>query len=106
MVPRTSRTIEHHDQVEHNPFGLSQYDMRLRVLELTVQVLIARAHMYDHWAAGFQEARNLLAALPLPTAEFALLSRHLQNAVGYGEVQEYGAAAFELRVVRGQLQRL
>jgi hypothetical protein len=47
-----------------------------------------------------------LEALPLQSGDFAAINRHLQNAVGYCQRAEFGAATFELRVMRGQLQRL
>jgi hypothetical protein len=78
----------------------------MRLLELTVQLLIARVSMGDYWADGLEDARNLLAALPIPTPEFAKANRHLQNAIGYCIQVEFGAATFELRALRGHLQRL
>jgi hypothetical protein len=78
----------------------------MRVLELTVQLLIARTSMSDYWAEGLKDVGNLLAALPIATVEFANANRHLQNAVGYCQQQEFGAATFELRALRGRLQRL
>jgi hypothetical protein len=93
-------------QVEHHSPVLSQYEQRMRILELTVQLLIARTSVGDYWAEGLKDTGNLLAALPIPTAVFAVANRNLQNAVGYCQQAEYGAATFELRALRGQLQRL
>jgi hypothetical protein len=92
--------------VQPAALGLSRLQQVLRVLDLTVDLLIARASMGEHWAAGFQEAEQYLAGLPLPSSEFARARRHLQNAAAYCEQIEFGAATFELRSLRGQLQRL
>ena len=85
---------------------LSEYEQRLRVLELTVDVLIARAQMKDYWAEGIQAVEEILESLPLSTFEYASLSQSLKNAVKYCQIKESGAATFELRVLRGKLQRL
>jgi hypothetical protein len=85
---------------------LSKCEQRLRVLDLTVELLIARTSIGDYWAEGFQDAANLLGAIPLPTADFAAADRRLQNAIGYCQQEEFGAAAFELRALRGLLQKI
>ncbi|HEX6961745.1 MAG TPA: hypothetical protein VF175_07755 [Lacipirellula sp.] len=85
--------------------ALSRVQQLLRVLDLTVDLLIARASMGDYWRAGFEDAEQYMAALPLPSADFAKARHHLHNAAVYCEQIEYGAAAFELRSLRGQLQR-
>jgi hypothetical protein len=106
MISQPSRPVTHNGNFEHSTPVLSQYEQRMRVLELSVQRIIARTRIGDYWADGLQDAGNLLAALPLPTTEFASANRRLQNAVGYCQQEEFGAAAFELRALRGQLQRL
>lgn len=78
----------------------------MRILDLTVELLIARTSMGDYWAEGFRDAGNALASMPLPTTDFRSANRHLQNAICYCQKEEFGAAAFELRALRGQLQRL
>ena len=106
MNSHPSSTVTHNGKVERSTPVLSQYEQRMRVLELSVQLLIVRTSIGDYWSEGLQDAGNLLAALPLPTAEFASANRHLQNAIGYCQQEEFGAATFELRALRGQLQRL
>ena len=91
---------------EQSSAGLSRFQQVVRVLDLTVDLLIARTSMGDFWSAGFQDAEQYLGALPLPSPDFAKARRHLQNAAAYCEQIEFGAAAFELRSLRGQLQRL
>jgi len=82
------------------------YDGRLRVLDLTVELLIARTLMGNVWADGFRDAGYLLASAPLTADDFAAASRHLENAIDYCREKEFGAAAFELRALRGILQRI
>ncbi len=106
MISQSTRLVTHNGELQHGTPVLSQFEQRLRVLELTVQLLIARTSTGDYWAEGLRDVGDLLAALPIPTAEFALANRHLQNAVGYCQQEEFGAATFELRALRGQLQRL
>jgi hypothetical protein len=106
MVSPTSSTINYNGRAADNAPALSQYEQRMRVLELYVQLLIIRTSMGDYWPEGLQDVANLLASLPLPTGEFSSVRRHLQNAVVYCQQEEFGAATFELRALRGRLQRL
>jgi hypothetical protein len=106
MISQPPVVVNHNGKVEHGTIALSQYQQRLRVLELTVQLLIARTSIGDYWADGLRDVGKLLAALPIPTAEFKSATRHWQNAVGYCQENEFGAATFELRALRGYLQRL
>jgi len=106
MIVHPSSTTYHNGKAEHKVPRLSKYQQHLRVLELTVELLIARTSMENYWAKGFQDAGKLLAAVRLPTADLTSARGRLQNAAGYCQQEEYGAAAFELRALRGQLQRL
>ncbi len=106
MISQPSLTPTQNGEVEYSTPVLSQYEKCLRVLELAVQLLIERTSMGDYWAEGLQDAEDLLVALPLALDEFAFANRHLQNAAGYCQQEEFGAATFELRVLRGQLQQL
>jgi hypothetical protein len=85
---------------------LNEYQQQMRVLDLTVDLLIARTSVRDYWAEGFRDAGKMLAATGLSTTEFAHANRSLQNAADYSQQEEFGAAAFELRALRSQLQRL
>ena len=105
MMFSQSITVEHNGKTQHATVALSQYEQRMRVLELTVQLLIARTSMGDFWIEGLREVGKLLQTLPLPTAEFEAAVRHLENAIGYCQEKEFGAATFELRALRGHLQR-
>jgi hypothetical protein len=48
--------------------------------------------------------RDLLEALPLDSVEFSLAKNRLANAEHYLKVGEYGAARFELRLLRQSLE--
>jgi len=93
-------------RVPNSAPALSRQEQRLRVLELYVQLLIARTSMGIYWPEGLKDVANLVAALPLRTGDFTPLTRHLQNAVVYCQQKEFGAATFELRALRSHLQRL
>jgi hypothetical protein len=106
MISQPALAMNHNGKTEHSAIALSPYQQRMRVLELTVQLLIARTIMGDYWAVGLRDVGKLLAALPMPTAELMSATRHLQNAVNYCQEGEFGAATYELRALRGHLQRL
>ena len=106
MIAQLSPMNAHNGKFDRTRFVLSKHEQRIRVFDLTVALLIARAGMAEFWAEGFQDAKNLLAAMSLPMAEFTSANWNLQNAIGYCQREEFGAAAFELRSLRGQLQRL
>jgi hypothetical protein len=80
---------------------LSKTKQVMRVLELTVELLIARTAIGDRWLQGFHDVQELLARAPFSLADIAFANRHLQNAHSYCLREEYGAAAFELRALRG-----
>jgi hypothetical protein len=84
----------------------SEYDRRLRVLDLTVELLIARTSLEDFWEVGFQDVGKLLVTVKFPVTGRMCANRRLQNGLSYCQQREFGAAAFELRVLRGQLQSL
>jgi hypothetical protein len=106
MIAQLSRTSAHNYSTSFARTVLSNDEQRMRVFDLTVALLIARAGMADYWSEGFRDAENLLAAISLPAAEFRSANCRLQNAIFYGRRNEFGAAAFELRALRGKLQML
>jgi hypothetical protein len=79
---------------------------RIFVAELSIQVLIEQTKLRRFWQPGYDEAARLLQTLPLTTAKFDLANRHLLNANRYSRDGEFGAASFELRMLRGCVQRL
>jgi hypothetical protein len=101
-----SSTLNGNGKVGIYPHVLSESEKRLRVLELSVHLLTARTRTGDFWADGFQDTAKLLEAVPLTTSEFDSARLHLQNALAYGRQHQFGASTFELRIVRGILQRL
>jgi len=106
MIVHPSGAFAHNGKVKHARPALSKYEQQMRALEFAVELLIARSSMAEYWPEGFQDAGKLLTAVPLPTADFASANRRLANAAGYCRQEEFGAAAFELRALRGLLQRL
>jgi len=55
---------------------------------------------------AFEEAHDLIAALPLTTSDFDLTSRRLGNARRYSEVGETGAATYELGLAERSLAKI
>jgi hypothetical protein len=55
--------------------------------------------------AQFERLRLLLEALPLDTAEFGLAVNRLANARHYLVSGEFGAARYELRLLRRSLEQ-
>ncbi len=85
---------------------LTEPQQRQRVLELSVGLLIVRTELGEIWSEGFADVARFLDAVPLPTTDFRSAKSHLQNALRYCHAAEFGAATFELRVVRGIVERL
>ena len=99
-------TIDCRFQSPFPHYSLSEAERQQRVLELSVGLLIARTEVGETWTEGFADVEVFLEAAPLATAEFRSAKSRLQNALNYCQIQEFGAATFELRVVRGMLQKL
>ncbi len=106
MSRQSSCAVIANGNIGHSAPVLSEYEKRMRVLETYVQLLVVRTSMGDYWPDGLRDVGKLLSALPLRTSEYSTMSRHLQNAAAYCRQREFGAATFELRVLRGHLQRL
>jgi hypothetical protein len=83
----------------------SPFQQRLRVIEVCVELLIDQAKIGELWTEGYREAARRLATLPLATDDYKLTKQHIDNALRYCRCNEFAAAAFELRIVRGRLQR-
>ncbi|MGD9637301.1 MAG: hypothetical protein AB7G28_18880 [Pirellulales bacterium] len=99
-------TVDGRQQQSTTHFALAEWQQRQRALELSVGLLIVRTELGEVWTEGFAEATRFLEAMPLATAEFRSAQSHLQNAREYCDLREFGAATFELRVVRGILEKL
>lgn len=88
------------------PPAATETELRMHVLELSVELLIARSRVCDYSSAGYADAARLLESVPLTTSTFENARRRMANATAYSEQGEFGAAAFELRAVRGALSAL
>ena len=83
-----------------------EFQQRVRLIELCVELLIGQTKIGELWSEGYQEAIRHLETLPLATDEFNVTKQHMDNALSYCYCSEFAAAAFELRMVRGRLQRI
>ena len=84
----------------------TETQQRFRLIELCVEVLIRQTKIGKFWVEGYEEATNFLETLPLASNEFNLAKLRLESALDYCQRSEFGAAAFELRALRGLLQKL
>lgn len=106
MIAQPSVSLFEYGKTELATITSSPNQQRMRVLELTLQLLIARTRGGEYWTAGLGDVGRLLASLPSRTPEFVSATRHLKNAASYCQENEFGAATFELRALRGYLQRI
>ena len=75
----------------------------LALMDRTLDLLIEMTKTGEHWPELYIRGRKVLESLPLATTEFAVASQRLKNAREYATKQDFGAAAFELRMLRSQL---
>lgn len=87
-------------------YVLSEAEQRLRLLERRVGHLISHIQDGEFREDVFSEVTHLLEVILLPAHDFTLARQHLQNSSYYCQLGEFGASAFELRIVRGILQRI
>ena len=106
MVSQLTRSVHYRSKYETSPPIRPLNEQRLWMLDLTLNLLIARTCIGEYWSEGLQDVANLLASLPLQTAEFVTVNQLLQNALHYCNQNEFGTATFELRSLRGHLQHL
>lgn len=85
---------------------ITESQQRVRLFELCVEVLIRQTRIGRIWVEGYDEATRFLESVPLATNEYNLAKLRLKNALDYCQRSEFGAAAFELRALRGRLQSL
>jgi hypothetical protein len=105
LAQLTHRKLKNSQHIQSRA-ALPPHELNLRVLDLTVELLIARSSLEFHWAQGYEDAAQLLTAAPFRAEEEAIADQHLRNARLYSQIREFGAAAFELRTLGGSLQRL
>lgn len=79
---------------------------RFLLMDRTVDLLIEKAKAKETWPELYDRALDVLEALPLATNDFAVAAQRLGNAFAYCCQAEFGAASFELRVLRGHLSNI
>jgi hypothetical protein len=70
----------------------------------SLEDMLGRALCQEGCAASVANLRRLLEALPLASAEFSLAVNRLENAWRFLEIGEFGAARYELRLLRRSLE--
>jgi hypothetical protein len=75
-------------------------------MEAAIWGLIDDAKSETIWPDSYIDAEALLESVPLATDEFLAAKLHLRNAQNYLRDKEFGAACFELRQVRSQIDAL
>ena len=83
--------------------GLDIVVRHFLLMDRTVDLLIEKTNSSELWPELYERALQTLNSLPLSSDEYTLASRRVQNAFAYASNREHGAAAFELRLLRGQL---
>jgi hypothetical protein len=106
MTLESLSTVNGGEQAHAFRYVVSISDQQRHVLELSVDLLIARTKMGDCWDGGFADVDRLLETVPMSTVDFNSAKCRLANAWGYSGQAEFGAAAFELRALRGMLMAL
>ena len=76
---------------------------RSQLMNREIELLIANVNSCERCREAFSRAKRILETLPISTSEFALAAQRLRNALAYMSASEQGAAAYELRLLRGQL---
>lgn len=76
---------------------------RVLVMDRVVDLLLQTAKARIHWPEFYAKAVGVLASLALATDEYDLAFARLLNAKRYASRDEFGAATFELRQLRGML---
>jgi hypothetical protein len=70
-----------------------------RVVDLLVQKAVAQVH----WPEVYSQAEQLLQTVVLAADKRRVAFRRMYNAKSYATAGEFGAAAYELRMLRTQL---
>ena len=76
---------------------------RAILMDCIVGLLIQKAKLRLYWADLYEHCHRVLFTLRLSATVRDLASRRLSNAEAYANGGEYGAAAYELRLLRTQL---
>lgn len=76
---------------------------RQLLIDRVIDLLVQKAMLRIHWPEVYAQAERLLQSFPLPAAQRRTAFRRMQNAKSYAVAGEFGAAAYELRMLRTQL---
>jgi hypothetical protein len=85
---------------------LSVVEQCCRWIEAAIGSLIEETKTEKACMDSYAIAAMLLESVPLPTDEFLLAKLRLMNARIYARNHEFGAASFELRQLRRQIESL
>jgi hypothetical protein len=87
-----------------SPFDApSEIAQRQRLIGGCIDVMIGQTKIGQTWVEGYKEIARLLETVPLGSNDFNLAKLRLKHALDYCKRGEYGAAAFELRLIRTHL---
>ena len=86
------------------PLHVSVVNVRRLELVHALDALLTNARRGLRPLINLKRLRPLLEAPPLTSAEFALAANRVANARRYVESAEYGAARYELRLLRRSLE--
>ena len=103
---RDATILQHPHSPALQPFTLSIVDQCCRRMDVAVHGLIEEAKREATWSESYIEALKLLESVPFCTREFEIARQRLWNALDYCGEGEFGAACFELRRLRNQLEAL
>jgi hypothetical protein len=76
---------------------------RWTLIARIINWLIWQSQRDANWPIVYAYVFRLLESVPLSTDAYALAGRRLRNAQAYAARSEFGAAAFELRLLHNQL---
>ncbi len=86
------------------PLHVSVVDVRRLELLQALDALLTHTRRGLRPVIDLKRVRPMLEALPLTSAEFSLAANRLANVRRYVESAEYGAARYELRLLRRSLE--
>lgn len=88
---------------QEKPWHPSRDKIRQMLIQAVEHVLRKLRHD-QQISHEFQQVRQLLDALPLPSGEYATATSRVSSAAMYVASEERGAARYELQLLRGQLR--
>ena len=94
--PKQSTTFHRHNS---SATRFQRLEHTISQLALSLDSRTSRIDQYD-------EALQLLEAIPVTTEEYSLALRRIQNARLYSRAGEFGGESFELKMLKSQIQKL